>query len=106
MVFAPVVTLSVSLESDGAEVHLHAGGQGFWVAQLMAELGVAVCMATTVGGETGVVLPAVIESAGVGLRAVAMAAPNGITVEQRSGDDPDVLTEIPARPLTRHELDD
>ena len=63
MVFAPAVTLTVTIE-EGRESHLHAGGQGFWVAQLMAELGVDVTMVAPLGGETGVVLSAIVAHAG------------------------------------------
>jgi len=73
MVFAPAVTLTVTIE-EGRESHLHAGGQGFWVAQLMAELGVDVTMVAPLGGETGVVLSAIVAHAGIGLRYTTMAS--------------------------------
>jgi hypothetical protein len=43
-VFAPSPVLTITIESGVArdEVHLHAGGQGFWVAQLAATLGASV----------------------------------------------------------------
>src|SRR5215469_16531408 len=45
MVFAPstVFTITVEARPDGAaETHLHAGGQGVWVARLLARLGIEV----------------------------------------------------------------
>ena len=39
---APIVTVSVELRSDGDdEIHVHAGGQGVWVARLLAKLGIS-----------------------------------------------------------------
>src|SRR5438552_15875987 len=104
LVFAPSVTLTITVEGDapGAEVHLHAGGQGFWVAQLMAELGAAVRMVSPFGGETGVMLQAAIEQAGIGLRAVDMAAANGVSIPDRRRGDLDESADLPASPLPRH----
>ena len=58
-VFAPAPLLTVTIESkaDGSgddEIHVHAGGQGFWIARLVAELGVEVVLCGSFGGETGV----------------------------------------------------
>ena len=41
-VFAPDPLLTVTVEAgaDGDEIHLHAGGLGFWMAQMIANLGV------------------------------------------------------------------
>ena len=54
-VLAPSPLLTVTLEgTDGpgdAEVHLHPGGQGFWIARLIGELGVDVVLCATFGGE-------------------------------------------------------
>ena len=42
-VFAPVPILTITIEErhgqDDAEIHLHAGGQGYWIARLIAEFG-------------------------------------------------------------------
>ena len=42
--------------TDRPEVHLHAGGQGFWVARLAATLGAEVRLCCALGGEPGRVL--------------------------------------------------
>src|SRR4051794_36463610 len=98
LVFAPAVTLMVPVEdrSPEPEVHLHAGGQGFWVAQLMAELGVAVTMASPFGGETGVMVRAAIEQTGIELRAVAMAAANGVSIHDRRSGALSEIVDVPA----------
>src|SRR5437764_7915036 len=108
LVFAPSVTLTITVEGETPvdEVHLHAGGQGFWVAQLMAELGAAVRMVSPFGGETGVMLQAAIEQAGIGLRAVDMAAANGVSIHDRRRGDLEEIVDVPGSPLTRHEVDE
>ena len=58
---APVLTITVEPGPDGPEVHLHAGGQGFWVAHLAATLGSAVTLCCALGGEPGRVLRGLIE---------------------------------------------
>ena len=106
MVFAPAVTLTVTIE-EGRESHLHAGGQGFWVAQLMAELGVDVTMVAPLGGETGVVLSAIVAHAGIGLRSTTMATSNGMCIDERKDGRLAVIADLAsAAPLTRHEVDD
>ncbi len=42
---------------DRPEVHVHAGGQGFWVARMAAKLGAEVALCCALGGEPGRVLP-------------------------------------------------
>jgi 1-phosphofructokinase len=51
---SPVLTITVEAWPDGAaETHLHAGGQGVWVARLLARLGVGVLVCGPFGGEAG-----------------------------------------------------
>src|SRR5690606_6203077 len=77
-VFAPMVSLSTAIEPAlaGAELHLHPGGQGFWIAQMVAELGVTVSLVAPFGGESGVVLQALIAVLGITVYTTSMAAPN------------------------------
>ena len=62
-VFGPDPMLSVTVESRGAadDVHVHAAGQGVWVARMVAELGAWPVLCSFVGGETGVTLKALLE---------------------------------------------
>jgi 1-phosphofructokinase len=55
-VFSPTPLLTVAIEarSDAqSELHIHAGGQGFWVARMIARLGVPVMLCAQLGGDTG-----------------------------------------------------
>ena len=51
-VFAPAPELTVTLERLGErdEMHLHAGGQGFWIARLLSVLGVPTSLQRVVRG--------------------------------------------------------
>jgi 1-phosphofructokinase len=108
MVFAPDLLLTVTVEgADGAaELHLHAGGQGYWVAQLMAELGVTVCLVAPIGGEVGEALQQMLDQSTIQLRTIGSSGSNGWYVhDRRSGERVEVAARASA-PLSRHELDE
>lgn len=109
-VMAPAPLLTVTLEAvDGpgdAEVHLHAGGQGFWIARLIETLGVEVVLCGTFGGETGQVVRGLLERESISLRVVDTAGTNGGYIDdRRSGERERIGTMPPAR-LSRHEVDE
>ncbi|HLT17317.1 MAG TPA: PfkB family carbohydrate kinase, partial [Acidimicrobiales bacterium] len=90
VVFAPTPLLTVTIESSPAgdedEVHLHPGGQGVWIARLVASLGVDPVLCATLGGETGQVLRSLLEAWGIEVRAVTTAGWNGVYIhDRRSG---------------------
>jgi 1-phosphofructokinase len=105
-VIAPRPVLTITVET-GDEVHLHAGGQGFWVARMIARLGVPVTLCCALGGETGTVLRALVDREQVGLCAVTAGSGNGAYVHDRRGEaDRSVVASTAAQPLQRHEADD
>ena len=107
-VFAPSPILTVTIErgSDRPEVHIHAGGQGVWVARLAATLGADVVLCCALGGEPGRVLQGLIESEPLTLRAADAHTPNGVYVhDRRSGERVEVVS-VDSRPLTRHAEDE
>jgi 1-phosphofructokinase len=79
-VFAPSPLLTVTIEPgvDRPEVHLHAGGQGFWVAGLAATLGADVALCCALSGEPGRVLEGLIDPEQLTLRAARANTPNGV----------------------------
>jgi 1-phosphofructokinase len=106
-VFAPSPLLTITVEpgADHPEVHLHAGGQGFWVARLAATLGADVAICCALGGEPGRVLRALIESEPIELRA-AGGTPNGVYIhDRRSGARVEVVS-VDSRQLDRHATDE
>lgn len=105
-VVAPSPVLTVTLE-DGDEIHVHAGGQGFWVARMLARLGVRVTLCCALGEETGDVLRALISREQVDVCAVTAGPVNGAYVhDRRGGAKRAVVASMTARPLRRHEIDD
>jgi 1-phosphofructokinase len=109
VVFAPSLLLTVTIErrgEDDAELHLHAGAQGLWVARMAAELGASVTLCTALGGETGRVLEALVVGERVELAASSCGEANGAYVHDRRSGDRLPIVEIPGHPLSRHEIDD
>ena len=104
-VVAPSPVLDITVE-PGDEIHLHAGGQGFWVARMIARLGVPVTLCCALGGETGTVLRALVAREHVGLRAVAADSGNGAYVHDHRGEADRGVAATAAQPLRRHETDD
>jgi 1-phosphofructokinase len=107
-VFAPSPLLTITIEpgAERPEVHLHAGGQGFWVARLAATLGADVSVSCALGGEPGRVLRSLIEAEPLTLRAANAATANGVYIhDRRSGDRVEVVS-VDSRPLRRHAADE
>ncbi len=108
VVFAPAPELTVTLEDlDGQDqIHLHAGGQGFWIARLLQVLEVDTTLCGSFGGETGRVVRRLIEEMAIRVLAVEVPGWNGGYVhDRRDGERRPVGTQEPT-PLSRHELDD
>lgn len=107
-VFAPSPQLTVTVEDlDGEpDVHLHAGGQGFWQSRMIAALGVEAVVCATFGGETGHVLKTLLGGENVDLRARDVAARNGAYVHDRRDGSRSEMVEMLPDALSRHELDD
>jgi 1-phosphofructokinase len=107
-VFAPSPLLTVTIEpgTDRPEVHLHAGGQGVWVARMAANLGADVVLCCALGGEPGRVLWGLLEAEPLAVRAADAGTPNGVYVhDRRSGERVEVVS-VESRPLTRHASDE
>jgi 1-phosphofructokinase len=108
-VFAPnlFVTVTIEKNEEGADsVHLHPGGQGFWVARMLRHLGERPVLCAPVGGETGRVLRALIPDWGVDFGPVAMDVDSPAYVhDRRSGERHEIVRTQPPV-LDRHEIDD
>ena len=109
-VFAPAPKVTVTVEQaaeGGPEVHFHAGGQGFWVARMIAGLGLPVTLCGAFGGEAGLVARVLIEHEGVTVRVVV--APTRVTgayVHDRRSGERRPVAEMESMELDRHHLDD
>ena len=109
VVFAPSPLLTVTVEAAGTsrqEIHLHAGGQGFWVARMAALLGGRVSLCSALGGESGAVLRALIARENVELLSVKCASANGVYIHARRGGVREELARTECEGLSRHEADE
>jgi 1-phosphofructokinase len=109
VVFAPSPLLTITVEAASTprqEIHLHAGGQGFWVARMAALLGANVSLCCALGGESGAVLRGLIARENVELLGVECAAANGVYIHARRGSAREQLARTESKRLSRHEADE
>lgn len=108
MVFAPSPLLTVTVEPGVAqpEIHLHAGGQGFWIARMLVVLGLHARMCSPLSGEVGQVLETLITKEGVDVRIGSDTAGNGAYVHDRREGEREEIAEMAPAVLSRHQVDD
>jgi 1-phosphofructokinase len=103
----PIFTVTIERGSAGKDdIYVHAGGQGFWVARMIANLGGKPVLCGPIGGESGVVVQALVEAEGVALHAIAAEGWNGGYVHDRRDGDRKFVAEMKSPRLNRHEADD
>jgi 1-phosphofructokinase len=107
-VFAPAPLLTVAIEAARGDddVHLHAGGQGLWVARMARSLGADADVCVPLGGEAGAVLRELARNERLVLHEVETAGHPGTYVDDRRSGQRVRLAVTPPSPLGRHELDD
>lgn len=101
-----MLTITIEHQDDEPEIHVHAGGQGVWVARLVRRLEVPVSLCGLFGGETGTVVRALLEAEGLPTEAIATELPNGAYVHERRGSDRTVVAETTTHEADRHDADD
>ena len=102
---SPILTVTIERQGEQPELHLHPGGQGFWVARMARLLGVEVDFCAPLGGEVGAVLRTLIEREQLNLRGVETAGSNGAYVHDRREFEAVEVANTPSPRLTRHEVD-
>ena len=109
-IFGPHPMLSITVEaltSDGGDdIHLHAAGQGVWVARMAAELGAGAVLCGFIGGESGAVLGPLLEQLPIDLRLVETAASSGVYIHDRRSGERVPVAQAASLPASRHEIDD
>lgn len=109
-IFGPNPMLSITVEAltaaGGDDIHVHAAGQGVWVARMAAELGAESVLCGFIGGETGTALRPLLERLPVELRLVGTAAASGAYIHDRRGGERVPVAQSAALPASRHEVDD
>lgn len=107
-VFAPSLYLTVTVEAAGErdEIHVHPGGQGFWIARMLQHLGERPLLCGPLGGESGQVFIGLLAQWGMDLSPIKVSAPTSIIISDRRTGDREVWAESPKQALERHDLDD
>jgi 1-phosphofructokinase len=109
-VFGPHPMLSITVEAmtadGGDDIHVHAAGQGVWVARMAAELGAEATLCGFAGGETGSVLRPLLEQLPIELRLVETTAASGAYIHDRRSGERVPLAQSASLPPSRHETDD
>jgi 1-phosphofructokinase len=108
-IFGPHPLLTVAIETRGAsedDIHLHAGGQGVWVARMCGELGAYPVLCGFDGGETGAVLAGLLDRLPGERRLVHSAGATGCYVVDRRPDQRQLIASAFSSPPSRHEVDD
>jgi 1-phosphofructokinase len=109
-IFGPHPMLSITVEAltaeGGDDIHLHAAGQGVWVARMAAELGSEAVLCGFIGGETGDVLRPLLEQLPIELSLIETAEASGCYLHDRRSGEREPVAQSAAMPASRHEVDD
>jgi 1-phosphofructokinase len=109
-IFSPNPMLSITIESltaeGGDDIHVHAAGQGVWVARMAAELGAEPVLCGFIGGEVGSVLHPLLEGLPGELRLVETATASGAYIHDRRSGEREPVGQSAGMPPSRHEIDD
>jgi len=100
------ITIEALTSDGGDEIHLHAAGQGVWVARMAAELGACPVLCGFIGGETGEVLRPLLERMDVELRLVETGEASGCYLHDRREGERKPLAQSASLPPGRHEIDE
>jgi 1-phosphofructokinase len=106
-VLAPSVFVSVTIEAaaDADDIHIHAGGQGVWVARMLRQLDAKPVVCAPVGGEVGRALVGLTRDWRIDLQRVETIADTPAYVHDRRQGERVELARSQAPALRRHEVD-
>lgn len=107
-VLAPLLYLTVTIEQEGdaPRVHLHPGGQGFWIARMIEVLGADARLIAPVGGEAGAVVKGLVPSWEIDLTEVAASIVTPTQIHDRRGGEREEIVGLEFPRLDRHGIDD
>lgn len=108
-VFAPSILVTVTVEAGGEEfddIHFHLGGQGYWIARLVRELGERPILVAPVGGEAGRVVRGLVRADGMDFAPVTTEGPTAAYIHDRRDGERLQLAEARSPDFGRHEADD
>lgn len=102
----PHVTVTVEKGALGDEIHIHPGGQGFWVARMLKHLGERPLLCAPLGGEAGQVYRGLLSQWGMDVSMVMVGSSTPVSMNDRRSGERVSVAASPAPILARHELDD
>jgi 1-phosphofructokinase len=107
-VLAPSVSISITIEPgpDADDIHIHAGGQGIWVARMLRQLGARPVVVAPVGGEAGRTLVGLTGEWGIDLQGIDTIGDTTSYVHDRRSGEREELARSGTRKLHRHEVDE
>jgi 1-phosphofructokinase len=109
-VLAPSLFVSITIEdgpdADSQEIHLHAGGQGVWVARMARTLGECPVLCAPLGGESGRALTGLVRAWELDLDIVRTDTPSPSYVHDRRSGERREIARSAVPQLNRHEVDD
>lgn len=112
-VVGPLLYLTVTVETEPdnnddqrSKVHLHPGGQGFWIARMIKVLGLEARLVSPIGGEAGEVVAALVPGWQIGLSHVRTSITTPTQIHDRRSGERQELVGIEIPQLDRHEVDD
>jgi 1-phosphofructokinase len=100
------ITIEALTAAGGDDIHVHAAGQGVWVARMAAELGAHPVLCGFIGGETGTVLRPLLEQMEVELRLIETVEGSGSYLHDRRGGEREPIAQSASLPPSRHEVDE
>jgi 1-phosphofructokinase len=108
VVFAPAPLLTVTVEPTeaGDEIHVHAGGQGVWVAQMISVLDVPVTLCGVFAGESGTVVELLLQQREMQVRGVTSSVRGSAYVHDRRDGERRTVADMEPEPLSRHDADE
>jgi 1-phosphofructokinase len=108
-IFGPHPMLSITVEAltadGGDDIHVHAAGQGVWVARMAAELGAEATLCGFIGGECGTALRPLLEQLPIELRLIETGAASGAYIHDRRSGERVPVAQSASLPPSRHEVD-
>ena len=108
-VFAPAMLLTIEIHATADEcdeIHLHPGGQGYWISKMIQALGATPLTCAAVGGESGHALAALVAADGLDAWLIDMTHGNAVHVDDRRGSEIERMAETRIPTLDRHEVDE
>jgi 1-phosphofructokinase len=103
---APLLTITVEPSDAGDEIHVHAGGQGVWVAQMVSVLEAPVTLCSVFAGESGTVVELLLQQREMQVRGVTSAVRGSAYVHDRRDGERRTVAHMEPEALSRHDADE